>query len=121
MKWLSLMPRAAGSDEQILVVVGHADHFMGHHLADRENQIVSAFPHQPVELRGPRFAVDALGGFGHDVGGNFADRDTSFRQSCTRNNRLGTVGNMRSSCQSDIAACVPNAGMTSTSRSPKYS
>ena len=46
-----------------------------HDLADREDQVVPAFPHQPVELRGPRLAVDAFGGLGHELGRHLADRD----------------------------------------------
>ena len=67
--------RPAGADEQVLVVVGHADHFVRHDLADREDQIVPAFPHQPVQLHGPRLAPDALGGLGHELGRDLADRD----------------------------------------------
>ena len=67
--------RPAGADEQVLVVVGHADHFVRHDLADREDQVVAALPHQPVELRRPRLAVDALGGLGDELGRHLADGD----------------------------------------------
>ena len=33
---------AAGADQDVLVVVGHADHFMRHDLADGENEIEAA-------------------------------------------------------------------------------
>src|SRR5262249_17435303 len=35
--------RAAGADEDILVVVGHADDFVRHYLAKREDEIEPAF------------------------------------------------------------------------------
>ncbi len=44
---------AAGADENILVVVGHADHLVRHHLADGEDEVVAAVAHELVHLRGP--------------------------------------------------------------------
>ena len=65
----------ARADENVLVVVGHADDFVGHDLADREDQVVSAFPHQAVELGRPRLAVNAFGRFGDELGRDLADGD----------------------------------------------
>ena len=45
---------AACADQNVLGVVGHADDFMGHDLADGENEIESALRNEPVHLRGPR-------------------------------------------------------------------
>ena len=47
-------PHPAAADENVFVVVGHAHHFVRHDLADREHQVVAAFPDQPIELGGPR-------------------------------------------------------------------
>ncbi len=44
---------AAGANEDVLVVVGHADHFVRHNLADGEHQIEAAVRDQPVYLRRP--------------------------------------------------------------------
>ena len=59
---------AAGADENVLVVVGHADHFMRHHLADGEDQVEAAFEKHAVHLRRPwkvelalRLLMDELG------------------------------------------------------------
>src|SRR5580704_4916886 len=51
---------AAGSDEDVLVVVGHADDFVGHDLADGEHQIKTATGDQAIDLRRPRVVELAL-------------------------------------------------------------
>src|SRR5258708_33495642 len=45
---------ASGAHENVLVVVRHADDFMGHDLTDRENQIETALRNQPIHLGRPR-------------------------------------------------------------------
>src|SRR5579863_8771300 len=45
---------ASRAHENILRVVGHAYHFMGHDLADRENKIEVAMDNEPVHLCRPR-------------------------------------------------------------------
>ena len=51
----SIDPFAASRAHQnILVVIRHPDHFMRHHLPDRENQIEPALQQKPVHLRRPR-------------------------------------------------------------------
>ena len=45
--------RAAGSNKDVLVVVGHAHHLVRHHLADGEDEIVAAIAEQLVDLCGP--------------------------------------------------------------------
>src|ERR1035438_5978829 len=44
---------ATGADEDVLCEVGHADDFMGHDLADGENEIESAAGDELVDLCGP--------------------------------------------------------------------
>src|SRR3984885_10761309 len=44
---------AACADEDVLVVAGHADDFVGDYLADRENQVVAPVAEQFVHLRWP--------------------------------------------------------------------
>ena len=44
---------ASGADENVLVVIGHANHFMGHDLADREDEIKATTRNEPVHLRRP--------------------------------------------------------------------
>src|SRR6202140_216784 len=45
---------ASSAHQNILVVVRHADDFVGHDLSDRENQIETALRNQPVLLGRPR-------------------------------------------------------------------
>ena len=51
----------ARADEDVLRVVGHADHFVRHHLADRQNQIEAAPRDELVHLRRPGVVQLALG------------------------------------------------------------
>src|SRR5258708_13913985 len=44
----------SGAHQNVLVVVRHADDFMRHDLADRENQIETALCNQPIHLGRPR-------------------------------------------------------------------
>ncbi len=64
---------AAAADEDVLVVVGHAHHFVRHDLADREHQVVAAFPDQPIELGRPRAGPQALRRLAHEIGRDLAD------------------------------------------------
>lgn len=66
---------AAGSDEDVLVVVGHADDLVGDDLADGEDEVVAAFPDELVHLGGPGVGVDAVGDVGDKLGGDGADGD----------------------------------------------
>src|SRR6266404_1676564 len=45
---------ASCANKNVLVVVRHADDFVGHDLTDRENQIETALRNQPVHLGRPR-------------------------------------------------------------------
>ena len=45
---------AARADEDVLVVIGHADDFVRNDLADGQNQIVFAGPDEVGQLRRPR-------------------------------------------------------------------
>src|SRR5260370_535555 len=45
---------ASGAHENVLVVVRHADDFLGHDLADREHQIETALRNPPIHLGRPR-------------------------------------------------------------------
>ena len=54
-------PHAACADEEVLVVVGHAHHFVRHDLPDGEHQVVAALPNEPIELGGPGAVPDPLG------------------------------------------------------------
>ncbi len=66
---------AARADEEVLVVVGHADHLVGHHLAQREDQVVATLADEPVHLGRPGLVEAAAGGLGDKGGGHFAQRD----------------------------------------------
>ena len=50
----------ASPNEHILGVVRHADHFVWNNLPERQNQIVTTFDQQLVDLRRPRLIVDSL-------------------------------------------------------------
>ena len=63
---------AARADQNVLVVVGHADHFMGHDLADGKNQIEAALRDQPVDLRRPGIIQLAFRLLANELGGNLA-------------------------------------------------
>ncbi len=45
---------ASGPHENVFVVIRHADDFVGHDLANGENQVEAALSNQPVHLRRPR-------------------------------------------------------------------
>ena len=68
-------PRPAAADEEVLVVVGHAHHLVRHDLADREHQVVAAFPDQPIELGRPGAGPEALGRLANEIGRDLADGD----------------------------------------------
>lgn len=52
---------AAGADKDILVVIGHPDHLMGHHLADGEDEIRTVFNQQFIHLGRPGIVDPAFG------------------------------------------------------------
>ena len=64
---------AACADQDVLGVVGHADHFVGHDLADGEDEIESAARDEPIDLRGPRIVELAFGLFADELGRDFAE------------------------------------------------
>ena len=64
---------AARADQNVLGVVGHADHFMRHDLADGENQIEAAARDEAIDLRGPRVVQLAFGLSRMNSAGNFAE------------------------------------------------
>ena len=43
-------PGAAAAHKQVLGLVGHTDHFVGHHLADGEDQVIFGVQKAPVEF-----------------------------------------------------------------------
>src|SRR3984885_5347591 len=45
--------RTAGSYQDVLVVVGHPDYFVGHHLADRKHQVEASLRDHAIHLRRP--------------------------------------------------------------------
>ena len=63
----------AGADQNVLVVVGHSDNFMGHHLADGQDKIPLAVDDVPADLRGPGVMELALGLLLDEGGGDFAE------------------------------------------------
>ena len=64
---------AAGADENVFVVVRHADDFVRHDLPDGQNQLVSAAGDEVGNLRGPRKVHRAFGDFFHKSRRHFAD------------------------------------------------
>jgi hypothetical protein len=71
---------ASRAHQNVLVVVGHADHFMGHDLADGENQIEAAPRDELVDLRRPRITQLAFRLLADKLGGNLARVSMSVRQ-----------------------------------------
>ena len=69
------MPFAAsGAHQDVLVVVGHADDFMRHDLADGKNQVEAALRNEPVDLRRPRIVELAFRLFADELWRNLAER-----------------------------------------------
>ena len=68
---------ASRADEDVLVVVGHPDHFVGDHLADRQDQVVAAFGNHAVHLRGPREIQLTFRLLADEFGRHLAQRDQS--------------------------------------------
>ena len=66
--------RAAGADEDVLIVVGHADDFVRHDLPERQDQIVPALGDQPADLRGPGPVEPALADLADEGGRHLAQR-----------------------------------------------
>ena len=56
----------AAADEEVLGMVGHAGDFVRHHLADRKNEVVTAFPDQLVELGRPGLFTYARAHMAHE-------------------------------------------------------
>ena len=88
--------RAAGANQNIFVVVGHADHFMRDDLSDRENQIEAAAGDQAVHLRRPGVIQLAFGLLVDEFRRNFAEcfdigapvvDAKQFRRDCTEHSR----------------------------------
>ena len=71
----------AGADKKIFIVIGHTDHFMGNHLSNRQDQIVSALVYQLVQLGGPVIGNGAIGYTGNKSPGTLPKVSTSFLQS----------------------------------------
>ena len=62
------------TDEEVLVVVRHPDHFVRHHLPDGKDQVVPAFEEHAVHLHGhgivgyaARYLADVVGRHGTDM------------------------------------------------------
>ena len=66
---------AAGADEDVLVVVGHADDFVRDDLADGEDEVVAAVAEELVDLGGPGVVELALADLVHEAAGDFAEGD----------------------------------------------
>src|SRR5438128_6080410 len=64
---------AAGSDQNILVVIGHADHFMWDDLANRENEIELSASDEPVYLGRPVIIEAPFRLFADEIAGNNSD------------------------------------------------
>ena len=79
----------SSSDEDVLGVVGHSDHFVGDDLSDRQDQIVSPLGDDAIDLGWPRFRVDPFGRLRHkfliditegiDIGAESMDADQVSR------------------------------------------
>ena len=65
---------ASRAHQDVLVVVGHADHFVGHDLADGEDQVEAALRDEPVDLRRPRIIQLAFRLLADELGRNLAQR-----------------------------------------------
>jgi hypothetical protein len=65
---------ASRAHQDVLVVIGHADHFMGHNLADGKNKIEAAPRDEPVDLGRPCVVQLALRLFADELCGNFPER-----------------------------------------------
>ena len=65
----------AAADEDVLVVIGHAHHFVRHDLADRKHEVVAAFPDQAIELGRPGAGPDALRRLANELRRDLADGD----------------------------------------------
>jgi hypothetical protein len=59
--------------EDVLRIVGHADHFMQHDLADGEHEIMTAARDEAIGLRGPWLMQLALGNLFNELAGYFAE------------------------------------------------
>ena len=67
--------RAGGAYQDVLVVVGHADDFVRHDLADGEHQVESSLGNHAVYLRRPGVVEQAAGLLLDEAGRQFAQRD----------------------------------------------
>ncbi len=67
--------RAAGADEDVLVVVGHTDDFVGNDLAYREDEVVTAVAQELIYLCWPGVVEFALADLVHELAGDFAQGD----------------------------------------------
>jgi len=75
---------AAGAHEDVLVVIGHANDFMGHDLTDGEDEIEATIRNQSVHLRRPSIVELAFRLFQNEFCRDFAEVSTSVRQRWTR-------------------------------------
>ena len=66
---------SARAHEDVLVVVGHADHLMGNDLADGEDQIKAALHQQPIDLGRPAIVDFPFAQFANHVARDFAQGD----------------------------------------------
>ena len=83
---------AAGAYKDVLVVVGHADDFMRHHLADGENEVVPAGGNEIRHLRRPGKLDGTTGNFAHKRGRHFADRGDASAPVMNAEQTLGHTG-----------------------------
>ena len=63
----------AAPDEEVLRVVGHADHLVGDDLPGRDDEVVLLVHYEPVHLDGHRVLPEPLGDLLHRVGGHFPE------------------------------------------------
>ncbi len=67
--------RPAGADKNVLVVVGHSNHFMGNNLPDRKDQIEIPFDQHAVDLNRPGVVQLAFGLLVDKLGRHFTQCD----------------------------------------------
>ncbi len=66
---------ATGADEDVLVVVRHANDFMRNDLSDRKNQVVATVAEELVDLGRPGEVEFAFADFVDEAAGDFAEGD----------------------------------------------
>jgi len=111
--------RSPRANEEVFVVVRHADDLVRHDLADGQDEVVAASRNQVGELNRPREIHRSFRNLADKRRGHLAQRRNTGAPVVDAEQPRGTPANIPAICSGVIGVWVPSAGSTSVNCGPK--